>query len=96
MISGASIDRCVRILLTTFYHMHHYTMQLLGRWSRVHYNIIGFSVYPQPESGRSLASQESLGMRLLAIKVIVDNRDSGMHYATARAHNKIVHTVRGG
>ena len=40
MISGASIDRCVRILLTTFYHMHHYTMQLLGRWSRVHYNII--------------------------------------------------------
>ena len=23
MISGASIDRCVRILLTTFYHMHH-------------------------------------------------------------------------
>ena len=39
MISGASIDRCVRILLTTFYHMHHYTVQLLGRWSRVH-NII--------------------------------------------------------
>ena len=38
MISGASIDRCVRILLTTFYHMHHYTMQLLGRWSRVHYH----------------------------------------------------------
>ena len=38
MISGASIDRCVRIiLLTTFYHMHRYTMQLLGRWSRVHY-----------------------------------------------------------
>ena len=36
MISGASIDRCVHILLTTFYHMHHYTMQLLGRWSRVH------------------------------------------------------------
>ena len=27
MISGASIDRCVRILLTTFYHMHHYTVQ---------------------------------------------------------------------
>ena len=23
-------DRSVRILLTTFYHMHHYTMQLLG------------------------------------------------------------------
>ena len=38
MISGASIDRCVRILLTTFYHMHHYTVQLLGRWSRVHIN----------------------------------------------------------
>ena len=38
MISGASIDRCVRIPLTTFYHMHHYTMQLLGRWSRVHNN----------------------------------------------------------
>ena len=38
MISGASIDRRVRILLTTFYHMHHYTMQLLGRWSRVHIN----------------------------------------------------------
>ena len=37
MISGASIDRCVRILLTTFYHMHHYTVQLLGRWSSVHY-----------------------------------------------------------
>ena len=36
MISGASIDRCVRIILTTFYHMHHYTVQLLGRWSRVH------------------------------------------------------------
>ena len=36
MISGASIDGCVRILLTTFYHMHHYTVQLLGRWSRVH------------------------------------------------------------
>ena len=36
MISGASIDRCVRILLTTFYHMHHYTVQLLGRWSSVH------------------------------------------------------------
>ena len=40
MISGASIDRCVRILLTTFYHMHHYTMQLLGRWSRVHCSLI--------------------------------------------------------
>ena len=41
MISGASIDWCVRILLTTFYHMNHYTMQLLGRWSRVHSYIIG-------------------------------------------------------
>ena len=30
MISWASIDRCVRILLTTFYHMYHYTMQLLS------------------------------------------------------------------
>ena len=36
MISGASIDRCERILLTTFYHTHHYTVQLLGRWSSVH------------------------------------------------------------
>ena len=56
MISGASIDRCVRILLTTFYHMHHYTMQLLGRWSRVHINYaadsacsLANSVYRRPK-----------------------------------------------
>ena len=30
----------VESLLTTFYHMHHYTVQLLGRWSSVHNNII--------------------------------------------------------
>ena len=40
MISGVSIDRCVHILLTTFYHTHHYTMQLPGRWSRVHYTVM--------------------------------------------------------
>ena len=28
--------QCVHILLTTFYHTHHYTMQLLGIWSSVH------------------------------------------------------------
>ena len=27
----------VRTILTTFYHMHHYTMQLLGIWSSVSY-----------------------------------------------------------
>ena len=36
MISGVGIDVHVRILLTTFYHMHQYTMQLLGIWSSVH------------------------------------------------------------
>ena len=45
MISGASIDRCVRILLTTFYHMQHYTVQLLGRWSSVHIIILYTQVF---------------------------------------------------
>ena len=30
--------RCVHILLMTFYHMHHYTMQLLGIWSSAQYS----------------------------------------------------------
>ena len=33
MISGADINQCACILLTTFYHTHHYTM---GIWSSVH------------------------------------------------------------
>ena len=36
MISGAGINQCIHILLMNFYHMHHYTMQLLGIWSSVH------------------------------------------------------------
>ena len=55
MISGASIDRCVRILLTTYYHMHHYTVQLLGRWSRVHIgNIIRPLNFSEAAEGSSI------------------------------------------
>ena len=49
VISGASINRCLRILLTTFYHMHHYTMQLLGIWSSAHI-IYDYCIYGKQTS----------------------------------------------
>ena len=39
------LHRCVRILLTTYYYMHHYTMQLLGIWSSIHIQQLSYSHY---------------------------------------------------
>ena len=49
------------ILLTTFYHMHHYIIQLLGIWSSVHLKVVS----PSSFTSYTCARGKAIGFCLL-------------------------------
>ena len=91
MISGASIDRCVRILLTTFYHMHHYTMQLLGIWSSVHIKPISNSSHCLLRQTKPIKGNSTEQVPTATCYCSLRTSDASYMYVNKSAHRHMQH-----